>query len=140
MDSDDEDDEDTVENYSDYYSSDPWGYLRAEVRDTLNPSYVKQVEQFLDKGVSRAVAKAKALNFPSPAQKQKLCRLYLHNLKWLHGLRQDPIHQEVMNTLRRFMDKDSIDYEEAAEVAVDKRKFLLNRLFDKPQVPEEEEK
>ena len=140
MDRDVEDDEDTVENYSDYYSSDPWGYLRAEVRDTLNPSYVKQVEQFLDKGASRAVARAKALNFPSPADKQKLWRLYLHNLKWFHGLRQDPIHQEVMNTLRCFMDKDSIDYEEAAEVTVNKREFLLNRLFDRPQVPEEEEK
>ena len=37
------------------------------------------------------------------------------------------------------MDKDSIDYEEAGEVAVDKRKLLLNRRFDRPQVPEEEE-
>ena len=63
MDSDDEDDEDTVENYSDYYSSDPWGYLRAEVGYTLNPSYVKQVEQFLDKGASRVVAKAKASSY-----------------------------------------------------------------------------
>ena len=44
-----------------------------------------------------------------------------------------------MNTLRRFMDKESIDYKEAAEVAVDKRKLLLNRRFDRPQVPEEEE-
>ena len=44
-----------------------------------------------------------------------------------------------MKTLRRFMDKDSIDYEEAGEVAVDKRKLLLNRRFDRPQVPEEEE-
>ena len=37
------------------------------------------------------------------------------------------------------MDEESMDYEEAAEAAVDKRKFLLNRLFKKPQVPDEEE-
>ena len=54
MDSDDEDDEDS--------NSDPWENLRAEVIDALNPSYVKQVERFLGKGASRAVAKAKALN------------------------------------------------------------------------------
>ena len=50
-----------------------------------------------------------------------------------------PVHQEVVTTLRRFMNEESMDDEEAAEAAVDKRKFLLNRLFEKPQVPEEEE-
>ena len=37
------------------------------------------------------------------------------------------------------MDEESMDYEEAVEAAVDKRKVLLNRLFEKPQVPDEEE-
>ena len=32
-----------------------------------------------------------------------------------------------------------MDYEEAAEATVDKRKFLLNRVFDRLQVPDEEE-
>ena len=59
MDSDDEDDEETVENESD--SSDPWENLWSEV----NPSYVEQVERFLDEGASRAVAKAKALKCSS---------------------------------------------------------------------------
>ena len=38
-----------------------------------------------------------------------------------------------MKTLRRFMDEEFMDYEEAVEAAVDKRKFLLNRLFERPQ-------
>ena len=62
MDSDDEDDEETVENESD--SSDPLENLWSEV----NPSYVEQVERFLDEGASRAVAKAKALNVPAHEQ------------------------------------------------------------------------
>ena len=100
---------------------------------------MKQVERFLDKGASRAVAKAKALNVLLPAHRRKLRRLYLYYLKWFRHLRRDPVHQEVMSTLRRFMDEESMDYEEAAEAAVDKRKFLLNRLFKKPQVTDEEE-
>ena len=32
-----------------------------------------------------------------------------------------------------------MDYGEAAGATVDKRKFLMNRLFEKPQVPDEEE-
>ena len=44
-----------------------------------------------------------------------------------------------MSTLRRFMDEESMDYEEAAEAAMDKGNVLLNRLFKKPQVSDEEE-
>ena len=72
MDSDDEDDEETVENDSESDSSDPWENLRAEVRDALNPSYVKQVERFFWQGCIRAVAKAKALNFLLSAHRRKL--------------------------------------------------------------------
>ena len=42
MDSDDEDDDETLGNDSESDSSDPWENLRAEVRDALSPSYVKQ--------------------------------------------------------------------------------------------------
>ena len=135
----DKDDEETVENDSESDSGDPWEYLRAEVRDALNPSYAKQVERFLDKGASGAVAKAKMLNVLLPAHRRKLRRLYVYYLKWFRNLMHDPVHQEAMNTLRHFMDEESMDYEEAVEAAVDKRKFLLNRVFRKPHVPDEEE-
>ena len=126
MDSYDGDDEDTVENDFDSDSNDPWENLQAEKRDVLSPSYVKQVEQFLDKGASRAVAKAEALNVLLLAHRRKLRRLHLHYFKWFRGLKWDPVHQEVMNTLRRFTDENSMDYVEAAVAAVDKRNFLLN--------------
>ena len=37
----------------------------------------------------------------------------------------------VMKTLRRLMDEEEedMDYEEAADAAVDRRKLLLNRIF-----------
>ena len=36
-----------------------------------------------------------------------------------------------MKTLRRFIEEDDIDFDEAAESAVAKRKLLLNRLMKK---------
>ena len=74
MDSDDEDDEETMENDSESDSSDPWENLWSSrsVRDTLNPSYVEQVERFLGKGASRAFAKAKALNVLLSAHRRRL--------------------------------------------------------------------
>ena len=63
--------------------------------------------------------------------------LYLHYLKWIRDLKSDGIHKEIMATLRRYMDDDDMDLEEAAEAAVDKRKFLLNRVFKPVQIPED---
>ena len=44
-----------------------------------------------------------------------------------------------MKTLRRFIDEDDMDFDEAAESAVEKRKFLLNRLMKKKLLPVESE-
>ena len=60
----------------------------------------------------------------------KLQRLYLHYLKWFRLLKRDPVHEEVMKTLRRFVDEEEgMDYEEAVDAAVERPKFLLNRIF-----------
>ena len=47
------------------------------------------------------------------------------------------MHKQVMTTLRRFMDDDKMDYAEAAEAAINKRKYLLNRLIKYEDVSEE---
>ena len=65
------------------------------MRDALNPSYVKQVERFLDKGASRAVAKAKKRgNVRLPAHGRRLRRPYLHYLKLFRHLTGDPVYIE----------------------------------------------
>ena len=52
------------------------------------------------------------------------------NLKWFRRLKRVPVHEVVMKTLRRFIDEEEdVDYEETADAAVDRRKFLLNRIF-----------
>ena len=42
-----------------------------------------------------------------------------------------------MKTLRRFIDEDDMDFDEAAESAVEKRKFLLNRVVKEKLLPAE---
>ena len=100
----------------------------------------KQVERLLEKGDSEAVAEAKAFNALLPVFRGTLRRLYLHYLKWFCRLKRDPVHEEVMKTLRRFMDEEEgMVYEKAADAAVDRRKFLLNRIFQPRPVPKNEE-
>jgi len=42
-----------------------------------------------------------------------------------------------MKTLRRLIDKDDMDFDEAVESAVEKRKFLLNRVVKDKFLPDE---
>ncbi|PFX30064.1 hypothetical protein AWC38_SpisGene5141 [Stylophora pistillata] len=45
---------------------------------------------------------------------------------------RDKIQRQVMHTARRLMNEDGMDREEALEAAVDRRKFLINRLLESP--------
>ena len=115
----------------------PWEKLKEEALDALEPVYQKQVEPYLEEGVSEEVAEAQAVNDLLPAYRKELRSLYLHYLKWYRCLKQDPIHQQVVKTLRKFMDEDEMNYEEAVEAAVNERKFLLNSLLKEVKVPKE---
>ena len=42
-----------------------------------------------------------------------------------------------METLGRLIDKDDMDFDEAVEWAVGKRKFMLNRVMQEKLLPEE---
>ena len=44
-----------------------------------------------------------------------------------------------MKTLWRFIEEDDLEFDEAAESAVAKRKFLLNSLMKKKPLPDESE-
>ena len=42
-----------------------------------------------------------------------------------------------MKTLRRFIDEEDMDFDEAAQSAVKKRKLLLNRVMQEKLIPDE---
>ena len=64
--------------------------------------------------------------------------IYIIYIRWYHGLKTDPVHKKVMKTLRSFMEDDEMDYTEAVEAAISKRKYLLNSLFDLEHFPTED--
>ena len=45
----------------------------------------------------------------------------------IHRIKLERIHRKFMKTLRRFIEENNMDFDEAAESAAEKRKFLLNR-------------
>ena len=88
-------------------------------------------------GKSQNYAENAAFNALLPVSRRRLRRTYLERLKWIHRIKHDTVHRKVMKTLRRFIDEDDMDFDEAAESAVEKRKFLLNRVMQEKVLPDE---
>ena len=118
---------------------DPWSPLRQNVGEDLKETYLKEVQQFLDRGKSQHYAENAAFNALLPVSRRRLRRTYLERLKWTHHIKHDAIHRKVMKTLRRFIEEDDMDFDEAAESAVAKRKSLLNRLMKKKFLPDDDD-
>ena len=113
--------------------------LRQNVGDDLQEPYLKEVQQFLQRGTSQAYAENSAFNALLPENGRKLRKIYIERLKWTHRhfIKLDAIHRKVMKTLPRFIEEDDMDFDEAAESAVEKRNFLLNRVMQKKLLPDE---
>ena len=52
-------------------------------------------------------------------------------------MKKDPTFRKVMETRQDLKDTKGYDWLESTELAIDKWKFLLNRLFVKQTVPED---
>ena len=64
-----------------------------------------------------------------PKFRKDLQSIYLDRLLWIAQMKKDPIHKQIMKTKDAFVKDDNFDPEEALEAAIDKRKFLMKRLF-----------
>lgn len=116
---------------------DPWRPVREKVGEDLKEPYMKEVQRFLDRGKTQDYAENAAFNTLLPVSRRRLRKTYLERLKWTYHIQHDAIHRKVMKSLKRFIGEDDMDFEEAAESAVAKRKFLLNRLMQKKLLPDE---
>ena len=115
---------------------DPWDPLRKQVGEDLKESYMEEVKRFLDKGKTQDYAEKAAFNALLPLSRRRLQRTYLQRLKWTHRIKRDALHRKVMKTLQRFINEEEMDFDEAAELAVAKWKFLLNRVMRKQLLPD----
>ena len=54
-----------------------------------------------------------------------MLKTFKRNVKFYRSLKRDETYQAVMSTLQRARDDDVMDFDEALDYAVDKRKFLI---------------
>ena len=49
---------------------------------------------------------------------------------------KDPTFKKVMETQKEVKDTEGFEWLESTELAIDKRKFLLNRMYEKQPIPQ----
>ena len=54
-------------------------------------------------------------------------------------MKKDYTFQEVMETQKDLKDTDGFNWLESTELAIDKRKFLLYRMFVEQSIPQDED-
>ena len=53
--------------------------------------------------------------------------------------KKDPTFKKVMETQKELKDSEGFDRLESTELAIDKQKFLLNRLYEKRPIPQDQD-
>ena len=57
----------------------------------------------------------------------------------MQAMKKDYTLQKVMETQKDLKDTDGFVWLELTELAIDKRKFLLNRMFVEQSIPQDED-
>ena len=127
--------DDTSSEVRDEYESDPWAPLKAEATQQNLSEFEELTQNFTAEGFEENEAEDKAYLLIVPNLRKDLQNIYLKRLLWIRQLKKDPIHKKIMETRDVFVNDDNFDHRKALEAAIDKRKFLLRRLFRNTQYP-----
>ena len=57
----------------------------------------------------------------------------------MRAMKKDPTFKKVIETKKELKHTEWFDWLESTELAIDKQKFLLNRLYQKQPIPQDED-
>ena len=75
------------------------------------------------------MARVKTENALLPVYRKELRKVLLEYRQWMRAMKKDSTFRKVMETQKDLKDTEGFDLLQSTELAIDKRKFLLNRLF-----------
>ena len=116
----------------------PWLRILDEAEERHEIQLDALVDEYKRNGDSENVAHLKAQNALVPLYRKELRKLLLEYWQWMR-VKKDYTFQKVMETQKDLKDTDGFGWLESTELAIDKRKFLLNRLFVEQPIPQDED-
>ena len=118
---------------------DPWSRIQDEVEKRHEAQFNTLINEYEENGDPNNVARVKAENALLPVYRKERRKVLLEYLQWMRAMKKDSTFRKVMETQKDLKDTEGFDWLESTELAIDKRKFLLNRFFGKQAVPGDEE-
>ena len=109
----------------------PWSRILDEAEKRHEIQLDALINQYQENGDSENVARCKAVNALVPVYRKELRKVLLENRQWMRAMKKDPTFKKVMETQKELKDTEGFDWLESTELAIDKRKCLLNRLYEK---------
>ena len=107
----------------------PWSRILDEAQERHKLQLNALVDEYRRNGDSENVAHLKAQNALLPLYRKELRKVLLEYLQWMRAMKKDYTFRKVMETQKYLKDTDGFDWLESTELAIDKRKFLLNQMF-----------
>ena len=117
----------------------PWSRILDEAENRHETQLNALINQYQENGDSENVARSKAVNALVPVYRKELRKVLLENLQWMRAMKKDPTFKKAMETQKELKDTEGFDWLESTELAIDKRKFLLNRLYEKQPIPQDQD-
>ena len=117
----------------------PWLRILDEAEKRHETQLNARINEYEGNGDSENVARVKAENALLPVYRKELRKVLLENLQWMRAMKKDPTFKKVIETQKELKDTEGFDWLESTELAIDKRKFLLNRLYQQQPIPQDED-
>ena len=117
----------------------PWSRILGENVKRHETQLNALINEYEGDEDSENVARVKAENALLPVYRKELRKVLLENLQWMRAMKKGPTFKKVMETQKELKDTEGFDWLESTELAIDKRKFLLNRLYEKQPIPQDED-
>ena len=117
----------------------PWSHIFDKAEKRHETQLNELINEYEGNGDSENVARVKAENALLPVYRKELRKVLLENLQWMRAMKKDPTFKKVMETQKELKDTEGFDWLESTELAIDKRKFLLNRLYEKQPIPQDQD-
>ena len=97
------------------------------------------IDEYKENRDPKNVARVKAENALLPVYRKQLRKVLSEYLQWMRAMKKDSTFLKVMETQKDLKDTEGFDWLESIELAIDKRKFVLNRLFGQQAIPGNED-
>ena len=117
----------------------PWSHIFDEAEKRHKIQLDALINQYQENGDSDNVARSKAVNVLVSVYRKELRKVLLENLQWMRAMKKDPTFKKVMEKQKELKDTEGFDWLESTELAIGKRKFLLNRLYEKQPIPQDQD-